>query len=557
MPAIIRVVDGRTIIKMGENTALASKYATLAEQFANEAELSADAVEIAAAAVGVYTTVGAGESATTNGQSFYVASGGAVTLYINNAGTGDEVASLATASDVAARPTYTELASTAPGEGAALVGTSGGSNVQAELAEIGGDVANLGTITGIGGNTPSVIQFPGHNFLNSTAAASAVGAGTVDQPNILGGQGYIETFQGDGTTDEFIVSPGFVVEDAAERNVLVLLLNRRTRAISNFTEGISFTVSGKGTSSITISTTAPVAASDDLFVRVYRRTNSGAGILLNYISRGYDNYTDGNGFMTIMDGAHHVNINNIGGHNTFCGGASITIRDGSSYCFATGTSHDISASAWGFAGGGRGALNGFAATHFGISGKVGAYSFHCGQEGVADGLYSFHAGRKGRTQMAGEFVMGSGVTNDTAAGMMQFSNYPLRRTLTSSTWATFIALGGSNTFVIPASGTAHIHGKIHMMDVATGDFRFLELRTTVSRSSGTATTVVGQHAADADQITVLDESSAFAAGTWEARVIGAAGSGGFSLQVRGEDGRTIQSHGRIEVSVIDPLASVL
>lgn len=112
MPAIIKVVDGRTIIKVGENTALASKYATLAEQFANAAGVSADAVEIAAAAVGVYTTVGAGESATTNGQSFYVASGGDVTLYLNNAGTGDEVASIVTTA---------KLASTAPGEGASLV----------------------------------------------------------------------------------------------------------------------------------------------------------------------------------------------------------------------------------------------------------------------------------------------------------------------------------------------------------------------------------------------------------------------------------------------------
>src|SRR5690606_26284247 len=122
MPAIIRVVDGRTIIKVGENTAMAVAAASLAEQYANDANLSADAAALAAAAVGVYTTVGDGESATTNGQSFYVASGGDVTLYINNAGTGDAVASLATASDVAARPTFTELASTAPGEGAALVG---------------------------------------------------------------------------------------------------------------------------------------------------------------------------------------------------------------------------------------------------------------------------------------------------------------------------------------------------------------------------------------------------------------------------------------------------
>lgn len=110
---IVNFGGSELAIRLGENTELAAASANLAEQFANAAGVSADAVEIAAAAVGVYATVGAGEAATTNGQSFYVASGGQVTLYINNAGTGDEVASLVTSA---------ALASTAPGEGAALVG---------------------------------------------------------------------------------------------------------------------------------------------------------------------------------------------------------------------------------------------------------------------------------------------------------------------------------------------------------------------------------------------------------------------------------------------------
>lgn len=119
MPAIIKVVDGRTVIKVGDNSAVAVAAASLAEQYANDAGLSADSAAIAAAAVGVYTTVGAGEAATTNGQSFYVASGGDVTLYLNNAGTGDEVASLATATDIAA------FASTAPGDGVDRVAGAG------------------------------------------------------------------------------------------------------------------------------------------------------------------------------------------------------------------------------------------------------------------------------------------------------------------------------------------------------------------------------------------------------------------------------------------------
>lgn len=133
MPAIIRVVDGRTVIKVGENTAMAVAAASLAEQYANDANLSADAAALAAAAVGVYGTTAEGIGATTNGQSFYVTDGTDFALYENNAGVADLVILLPTITAVNARVPYAELASTAPGEGAALVGTTDGQTAQVKF----------------------------------------------------------------------------------------------------------------------------------------------------------------------------------------------------------------------------------------------------------------------------------------------------------------------------------------------------------------------------------------------------------------------------------------
>lgn len=81
-----------------------------------------EGVTTAAAAKKTYTSIALGLADTVDGESFYVAVGGEITLYRNDNGVAAPLADLATGADVAARPTYTELASTAPGEGAGLVG---------------------------------------------------------------------------------------------------------------------------------------------------------------------------------------------------------------------------------------------------------------------------------------------------------------------------------------------------------------------------------------------------------------------------------------------------
>lgn len=412
----------------------------------------------------------------------------------------------------------------------------------------------LGIISGIAGNAPSITQFPGHNFLNSGASASAVMAGTVDQPNVVGGQGYIQTFTGDGVEDTFIISPGFTVDSAAYRNILVYLVTRSTGAEVLQNEGFQYSVSGKGTGTITITmNTAPTAA-QDVRVRVYRKQNSAYSPLLNFAGFGYDNFNDGSGSMTIQFGAHHVNIGNTGGHNTFGGGANSVMRGGTSYSFAAGLSHDFNNSLAGFAGGMRGKLSSTTPAHFGASGKVGGWSVHFGELGEAETFYSAHFGRKGKTAIAGDLTIGAGVAADSEAGFVGSHEYPLRRQLTTATTTQMIPITGAAHFQMPENSKAFIEAEVLLSEVGTGAFRKLKLVSCVRRESGSTMSFLA-NSTYADQATVEEENDVSASGgEWQAQIYTSA-SGGFVVQGRGKAGLIINAFARVKVLLVADAAA--
>ncbi|WP_230280278.1 hypothetical protein [Croceicoccus sp. Ery15] len=423
------------------------------------------------------------------------------------------------------------------------------------------DVANkadlvLGEVSGIGGNAPNVTQFPDHNFLNSGASASAVMAGTVDQPNVVGGKGYITTFTGDGTTDDFVVTPGFTVADVAYRNILVYLVTRATGAEVLQSEPTHYSVSGKGTGSITIAMNTPPAATEDLRVRVYRKENSAYSPLLNFSGFGYDNFNDGSGSMVIQFGAHHINIGNTGGHNTFGGGAGNTMRGGTSYAFATGLSHDLNNALGGFASGYRGRLNGSGAAHFGNGGTVGSFSAHFGELGDASAVYSVHYGRRGTTGIGGDVAQGVGAVNDPSAGRMGLHKYGLRRVLTSATTTTLIPVSGYSHFQMPENSKAYVKAEVLLSEVGTDNFRKINLIACVRRTTGSTMSFVA-NSTYADQATVEEENGVTAAGAeWQAQIYTSA-SGGFTFSARGKASLTIQALAKVEVLLIaDDAAAV-
>lgn len=92
------------------------QQAILAGQTAQEV---LDAILAAGLSEGVFASEAAGLSGTTDGQYFWVGDGGAVTLYLNDSGTGDEIAELATVTSVAGKANTADLAAPA---GAGMVG---------------------------------------------------------------------------------------------------------------------------------------------------------------------------------------------------------------------------------------------------------------------------------------------------------------------------------------------------------------------------------------------------------------------------------------------------
>lgn len=153
---------------------IAGPGAALALDAAARAENARDGAEIAAAAVGVFPDTGAGLAATTSGQSFYVASGGVVRLYLNNAGAAVEQAALVSSA---------LLATTG---GAGLIGTATGGTVQSDLnarptsaALLAGDASALGFSQIGSGATQRTIRDKMREFV-SVKDFGAVGDGVAD-----------------------------------------------------------------------------------------------------------------------------------------------------------------------------------------------------------------------------------------------------------------------------------------------------------------------------------------------------------------------------------------
>ncbi len=122
MPAVIKVVDGRTVIRAGENTAEAARQARLAATDRAIAETSAAFAEEFSGPA--YTTRSVGEAATSEGQFFRVPLGTTpetYTRYQRTAGGSIEAAALATTAD---------LASPDPTKGASLVVKTDGQTLQ-------------------------------------------------------------------------------------------------------------------------------------------------------------------------------------------------------------------------------------------------------------------------------------------------------------------------------------------------------------------------------------------------------------------------------------------
>lgn len=113
--AILQVTNGAVVDASGTNYVIAATGTDLIATYVQQAIAAGqtaqevlDAILAAGLSEGVFPSEAAGLSGTTDGQYFWVGSGGTVTLYLNDSGTGDEIAELATMGAFAA-PTGAQL----------------------------------------------------------------------------------------------------------------------------------------------------------------------------------------------------------------------------------------------------------------------------------------------------------------------------------------------------------------------------------------------------------------------------------------------------------------
>lgn len=108
----LAILDARDTeyVVVAAGAELIASYVQQAIAAGQTAQAVLDAILAAGLSEGVFPSLAAGESGTTDGQYFWVGDGGTVTLYLNDSGTGDEIAELATAAGLATKVAIADLA---------------------------------------------------------------------------------------------------------------------------------------------------------------------------------------------------------------------------------------------------------------------------------------------------------------------------------------------------------------------------------------------------------------------------------------------------------------
>lgn len=177
----------------------------------------------------------------------------------------------------------------------------------------------------------SSVQNQEHNTLASDLDASHVNAGTYNQPNRIGQEVFFDRLASDGVQVNYPVSVGFVVnEDPGFVNIRVAEIAETGVR----TPIVGFTITGYGTSSITITIPVAIVNTSELEVAIIGESELlGTGADLASILGGYDNVN--NGLMSSIQGAHSI----IDGctHATIMGGSFIRLINAGDYIGAAGT----------------------------------------------------------------------------------------------------------------------------------------------------------------------------------------------------------------------------
>lgn len=406
----------------------------------------------------------------------------------------------------------------------------------------GGASATPSILTGAT-NTPNVTEFYQWNKITTAAAASKADAGTNQQPNLIGWNANLSEQAADGTNSVFTVANTFpVVLDPAKEIVRVALIRLSDGVRFPQVTGTHYSINVAGDNTVTINFNTAPQNIYSVWIRVIGSTQNSNSPLLNFITNGYDNVTDGAGPMLEMTGAHHTELNNPSGHNTYAGGSYNQMINGCSYSLVGGHENHLEGVAFGFVLGGRNTLKASSgAAVFGQNNKISNSTgvLAGGYDHNFDGKPYVIAGGRGAIPLAGGGLsIGNNKSGDTRAGLRQFDIFGLSKTTTDATEGFLSQISGTSLNILNVTSAAFVTAEVIATSSDGNDQKTFLVKFCAKRVGGVVT-LIGTPV-------IVNDFATVNASTWSLRV--QATSNGFYIRPTGEAGKTIRWMATVKVT---------
>ena len=221
-------------------------------------------------------------------------------------------------------PTDSSQVAYQPTTGAATVVQERLRDYEAEL--LAGSSPALVSRTGPAGEPNTIVGPAVASRIASYATACHLQAGTNGLPNMIGWQYDYRRVQGSGSA-VFVITFTFPVSNTSWSPRVTSI--RRSDNI--YTPVTANSITGYGTNTLTITLSAPLASTHDLFVQVdgdseLNQSDPNSNPRLSNILSGYNNRTTQ--LMNVVNGAHNRAVGSDG-HNTILGGSNNLVLGGS------------------------------------------------------------------------------------------------------------------------------------------------------------------------------------------------------------------------------------
>lgn len=385
-------------------------------------------------------------------------------------------------------------------------------------------------------------HFGDYNQKHASTQACFQTGGTETQPNYIGKMFHRHQENGDGIKGAFSVTCPFVVNDLTRLNIRAKKRRLTDGAVFIYSEGSGFTVSGYGTSTITLTMTAIPTATEELEITVIGEDDEPTANPQLITVAGYDNVI--NSIMSVCFAAHCF-IYPGNGHNAIMGGSFHRIA-GSYNCILAGTSCDIgmldSATFGCVAFGQSVRVNGSQSFGFGANIRVrGTASGYVGRNGYINNFNDcFGIGNGAAPTSHNQVATGYGKSTDTVPGLRQAIDTGLSIDTTNNTITYFTNSSGSSEVTIPADSAQLVRVDVTALrddntqaQAFSGVFLVVRVGTAAPTVDGSTSDVV------------IPSIKTFGSAAWVANIRGI--TDGIRLRATGENSKNIRWVGKISL----------